>query len=101
MIDKEKIIIGGVDVSKCRFLDVERDKEDYPEMGGRYTAYECILTSRDCECSKDCYYKQLNRKEQALNAILELVEENKNTCQYQGICKSILEIIKQAKGNNQ
>lgn len=40
---------------------------------------------------------KLLRKEQTLNAILELVEENKNTCQYQGICKSILEIINEVK----
>lgn len=40
---------------------------------------------------------KLLRKEQALNAILELVEENKNTSQYQGICKSILDIINEAK----
>lgn len=46
---------------------------------------------------KPTYKEQLQRKEQALNAILELVEENKNTCQYQGICKSILDIINEAK----
>lgn len=60
---------------------------------------ECLKNTKTGEVT----YRgnELLRKEQALNAILELAEENKNTCQYQGICKSILEIIKQAKGNNQ
>lgn len=46
---------------------------------------------------KPTHKEQLQRKEKTLDAILELIEENKNTCQYQGICKSILDIINEAK----
>lgn len=116
MTDKEKIIIGGVDVSKCRFLDVERDKEDYPEMGGRYTAYECILTSRDCECSKDCYYKQLKRKTQECDCYRKALEEieaatkinceeicgkNYDTCNDKDcLTKQIIDIVNKVKKGN-
>ena len=121
MTDKEQIIIGGVDVSKCRFLDVEEDKEDYPEMGGRYTAYECILTSNDCEFSNDCLYKKYQRKtaecekyEQALEEFELLITNHISSCEKcpdnkNGYCigidecsnrslKKILDIINKAKG---
>ena len=73
----KKIIINGVNVSKCRFLDVEEDKEDYPEMGGRYTAYECVLTSNDCEFSNDCLYKKYQRKTAACEKLQEQISKIK------------------------
>lgn len=89
-MSERKIIINDIDIADCKFW------KGYCRIG-----FLCDYAGHICEVKSDCYYKQLKRKEQTLNAILELVEENKNTCQYQGICKSILGIIKQAKENNQ
>ena len=101
MENKEEIIIDGVDVSQCKFY-VCYDLDKFPHRC--YLHKDMFGLPLYCDiatCCKNCYYKQLKRKEQALNAILELAEENKNVCQYQGICKSILDIIKQVKENNQ
>ena len=68
----------------------------------------CVYNSCDLGddtiCDGLCHFgavellKQLQCKEQTISSILELAEENKNTLQYQGICKSILDTIKQIKG---
>lgn len=47
MTDKEKIIIDGVDVSKCKFIN----NIYFSPCGG-------------CKNDDNCYYKQLQRKEQ-------------------------------------
>lgn len=96
MEDKEKII-NRVDVSQCEFY-VYYSSDRYPHRCGIHKDMFGMPACCDvADCCKDCYFKQLKRKEQTLNSILELTEENKNTCQYQGICKSILEIINEAK----
>lgn len=62
MTDKE-IIINGIDVSECVYLK--------PLDNG---VYECIagtqqcLKYRVCECNHNCYFKQLKRKEEELQA---------------------------------
>ena len=43
---------------------------------------------------------EFNKYKQALNDILEIVEENKQTAQYRGICLSIGNIINEAKDGN-
>mgnify|MGYP001556517616 CR=1 FL=1 len=106
MIDKEEIIIDGVDVLECKHYEYKSLKDcemRYPESGDceigllNYLFNGNLDIEKHCKDNPNCYFKQLQRKEQALNAILELAEENKNACQYQGICKSILEIINEAK----
>lgn len=59
MTDKE-IIIDGVDVSGCKYLNTFSDCDGYH--------YYCDLAddikNEYCEYYKDCYYKQLARKTQ-------------------------------------
>ena len=124
-MEHKPIYLDGIDVSECQFYCNGACEEITDEDGGyidKCTEYfDCYfkqLKRKDQELKTICeafeieYAKdeetghifgrsnKLLRKEQALNAILELVEENKNTCQYQGICKSILGIIKQVRENN-
>lgn len=63
MTDKEIIIIDGVDVSECIFLDIvnERiwcDNVNISAIGKSQCPYV------DCFKNPDCYYKQLARKTQ-------------------------------------
>ena len=63
MTDKEQIIIDGVDVSECIFLDIvnERlwcDNVNISAIGKSQCPYV------DCFKNPDCYYKQLARKTQ-------------------------------------
>lgn len=66
----EKIIIDemmeeiGLDVRKCTYLEIEEDAQNYPEIGGTYTAFECNYYSRDCKFIDNCVYKKYLRKEQ-------------------------------------
>lgn len=60
MTDKP-IIIDGVDISKCKFANTNR-------KGGIYWGTNCLISKKNkpyniCECSPNCYYKQLKRKE--------------------------------------
>ena len=55
MTDKE-IIIGSVDVSGCKHYNPEQ-------------YFECNIGCCHCEENPNCHYKQLKRKEQALNEI--------------------------------
>lgn len=54
----------GFDVQQCGYLKIIKDALNYPEIGGTFTAFECNLYSRDCDCIERCRYKQLLRKEQ-------------------------------------
>lgn len=55
MTDKE-IIIDDVDVSGCKHYNPEQ-------------YFECNIGCCHCEENPNCYYKQLKRKEQALDEI--------------------------------
>ena len=72
MTDKEQIIIDGVNVGGCKYLNTFSDCDGYH--------YYCDLAddikNEYCEYYKDCYFKQLARKttecekyEQALDEI--------------------------------
>ena len=58
MTDKQ-IIIDGVDVSKCKYIDIENFEKPICHCISQRN--ECEMP---CEYNKDCYFKQLARKEQ-------------------------------------
>ena len=57
MTDKQ--IIDGVDVSKCKYIDIENFEKPICHCISQRN--ECEMP---CEYNKDCHYKQLKRKEQ-------------------------------------
>ena len=57
MTDKQ--IIDGVDVSKCKYIDIENFEKPICHCISQRN--ECEMP---CEYNKDCYFKQLARKEQ-------------------------------------
>ena len=65
MTDKEQIIIDGVDVSGCRFLE--------PDLTCYATAIYTIgaTTDEPCNDCTDCYFKQLVRKTQKCEELKE------------------------------
>ena len=74
MTDKE-IMIDSIDVSGCEFLWKERLPKKV-----------CNNGNLDCDCisNPNCYYKQLKRKEQALDEIGKLIPkfESSDGCDY-------------------
>ena len=64
MTDKEKIIIDGVDVSKCEFYM----HYDYDKFSHGCSLHKDMFGLPVCcdiaDCCKDCYFKQLARKTQ-------------------------------------
>lgn len=74
MTDKQ-IIIDGVDVSRCEFLqqeDIDLDYTCYAEEG--YQSGEIC-----CSACPNCYYKQLKRKEQECEELKKIINEAKNS----------------------
>lgn len=75
MTDKEQIIIDGVDVSECIFLDIvnERlwcDNVNISAIGKSQCPYV------DCFKNPDCYYKQRARKTQECEALKKRNKDN-------------------------
>lgn len=74
MEDKEKIIIGGVDVSECKCLHNVKvitelaQPEDFEILCGATNG------AIKCEKWKDCYFKQLARKTQECEELKKQVE---------------------------
>lgn len=65
MTDKE-IIIDGVDVSKC--FKYTKGFEEF-DCGENYSKFHY----RFCEENPNCYFKQLKRKEQALDKLIPIL----------------------------
>ena len=64
MTDKEKIIIDGADVSQCEFY-IYYFSDKYPNRCGIHKDMFGMPACCDvADCCKNCYYKQLKRKEQ-------------------------------------
>lgn len=59
-----KIIIDGIDVSECIHI------QNFENV-----LFVCEETGRKCEVSKNCYYKQLKRKEQENEELKKQLEE--------------------------
>lgn len=76
MIDKNQIIIDGVDVSKCRFYDEDASIWSCEN----HEAYHC----HNCP---DCYYKQLARKEQEYGELKTTCRKFINTLIKMGVYK--------------
>ena len=71
MTDKQ-IIIDDADVSKCKYIDIENFEN--PICNCISQRNECKIP---CENNKDCYYKQLKRKEQEYNKLKQTLTEIK------------------------
>jgi hypothetical protein len=86
MTGEKKIIIDGVNVSKCGYY-----------VNGECSIHGCGLSGedtfcRECEANSNCYYKQLKRKEQKytrLKADFESVKVTINVLQkFMSFCKN-------------
>lgn len=73
MTDKQ-IIIDGVDISKCKHYDEVFNYCDQSYLG-EGGLLKNTKNPKRCECSPNCYYKQLKRKEQECEELKEKVEE--------------------------
>ena len=71
MTDKQ-IIIDGVDVSKCKYIDIENFEKPICHCISQRN--ECEMP---CEYNKDCYFKQLARMKRELEAKDKECEELK------------------------
>lgn len=74
-------IIDGIDVNECEFYGYE----------GICKLYSGSVCSKDCSNYPNCNYKQLNRKEQKLEKIKEIVSHCKEQtgcigCKYENEC---------------
>ena len=67
MTDKQ-IIIDGVDISKCKYYDEVFNYCNQPYLG-EDGLLKNIKNPKRCDCSPNCYFKQLKRKEQKLSNI--------------------------------
>lgn len=101
-MDSIEKIIHGIDVSKC---------SHYNPLGN----YNCSGIKK-CSQWSNCYFKQLQRKEQALDEIEKNIKAMNNECFYDDICDcnncdmkngcsyyrkfKILNIINKVKENN-
>lgn len=95
----EEIIIDGVDVSKCEYRDwrnlchCDNTKENAVEESttGRY----------GCDYNPNCHFKQLKRKEQALDEIEDIADDynrvGKTSQYYRDGFDEIQDIINKAK----
>lgn len=104
----KEIYIDGTDVSGCEFYSyIESDK--YPHRCTCYKdMYGANVVCDLADCCKNCYYKQLKRKEQKLDKIKTICEkettkstfcngiENKDS---QKLAIKILKIIIGGKNN--
>lgn len=74
MTDKEEIIIDGVNVGQCKYLNTFTDCEGYH--------YYCDLAddikNEYCEHYKNCYFKQLQHKEQECDKLKTQIETYSN-----------------------
>ena len=82
----EEIIIDGVDVSECEKLGETIDGITCC-LGKRIRFANEIITKHNlCKNNPNCYYKQLKRKEQALDEIEKNIKAMNNECFYDDIC---------------
>ena len=74
MTNKEQIVIDGVNVGGCKYLNTFSDCDGYH--------YYCDLAddikNEYCEHYKDCYYKQLTRKTQECEELKAYAQAQEN-----------------------
>ena len=90
MSDKE-IIIGGVDVSKCGHYHYGKCEIDYDEWNNE------IIRYNECQNNPNCYFKQLKRKEQALDEIEKYLDAQQKYFDGEDY-HNLLDIINKVKG---
>ena len=73
MTDKQTII-DDADVSKCKYIDIENFEKPICHCISQRN--ECEMP---CEYNKDCYYKQLKRKEQECEELKKIINEAKTS----------------------
>lgn len=94
MTDKE-MIIDGIDVSKCEYRDwrnfccCDNSKENEGE--------ERVTGRGGCKYNPNCYFKQLKRKEQALDEIKKYLDIQQKYFDGEDY-HNLLAIIKKVKG---
>ena len=78
MIDKE-IIINGVDVSECNYAILP--KKQCPMKSMPYAKETSCIACKEhntkynfCKNNPNCYFKQLKRKERALDKLIPILE---------------------------
>lgn len=76
MTDKKQIIIDGVDISKCKYYDEVFNYCDQSYLG-EGGLLKNTKNPKRCECSPNCYYKQLARKTQECNELRKKIGEHK------------------------
>ena len=91
MTDKQ-IIIDGVDISKCKQYDEVFNYCDQSYLG-EGGLLKNTKNPKRCECSPNCYYKQLKRKEQECEELKEDVERWKSN--FNGKVSAIEELLHQ------
>lgn len=106
MTDKE-IIIGGVDISKCEYLNTFSDCDGYHD----YCELADNIENQYCKHYANCYYKQLQRKttecnkyEQALIEVYKIIVALLTTKDVKYLSKEIngiIDIITKAKDGNE
>ena len=84
MTENKQIIIDSVNVSKCKHYDEVFNYCDQSYLG-EGGLLKNTKNPKRCECSPNCYYKQLKRKEQKLKQIKEVIEEY---CEQMCLCYS-------------
>lgn len=94
MTDKEQIIINGVDVSKCKYLNTFSDCDGYHY----YCDLADYVVNEYCEYYKDCYFKQLARKAQECEKLKSQVDEDYNY--YTTELKTLRDIISNKEKRN-
>ena len=67
----DKLIINGIDVSKCFYIILHNPPTGQGTWGGAIHRGACKVYSKDCKYNKDCYYKQLKRLQNQYNAVVE------------------------------
>ena len=79
MTDKQ-IIIDGIDISKCKHYDEVFNYCDQSYLG-EGGLLKNTKNPKRCECSPNCYYKQLKRKEQECEELKEEIDDLKEIIQ--------------------
>ena len=101
MIDKEQIIIDGVDVSGCEYAC----NTAFGKNGCKHPRMKNIY----CSKNPNCYFKQLQRKTAECEKYEQALNEIKSYCEYiqafnevnkcnKTDTETILDIISKAKG---
>ena len=98
MTDKQ-IIIDGVDISKCKHYDEVFNYCDQSYLG-EGGLLKNTKNPKRCECSPNCYYKQLKRKgqeceklKQTLREIKEIAEEDFNHTCWETYARQLKQIL--------